>query len=115
MQTVRSSTPLEGVHVEPFGVGTSEVWLFADIREVEEDGATYWEAGTVNGIVSGIPTVEEVEADFDAYWEAFERAPMTDKERIDEVSAIVEQTQAQVLYTAIMTDTYLDDVEDDDE
>ena len=93
-----SATPLERVHVEAIGVNVSEVWLYDNIREVEEDGATYWEADSANGIVTGVPTTEEVTVDFDLYWEQFEQASMTDRE-------LLEHIQAQVWFTAVMTDT----------
>lgn len=100
-----SATPLERVHVEAIGANVSEVWLYDNIEEVTEGEATYYEADTVNGIVTGNPTVEEVEADFDVYWQMFERASMTDKERIAEAYAIAERALAQADFTAIMTDT----------
>ena len=102
MQRTRSATELSSVHVEDLGNGCSEVWLYDDIAEtlVEDDNGSqvFWEAYAVSGIVPGVPSEEEVEADFAEWWERLEEASLTADERF-------EKLEAQVLFTALMTDT----------
>lgn len=92
-----SATPLERVVVEPNG-GGSEVWLRKDMAEFVDDGQKMYAAWEVNAIIDSAPTPDEVESDFDGWWEKVEELSMSDSERI-------EKLEAQVLFTAIMTDT----------
>ena len=102
MQSISSATPLEAVQVEPNGYGGADVWLHDNVVEtfVEDGdgGQAYWMADEVHGVVAGIPTAGEIEEDFDAWWERFEEESLTDAERF-------ERLEAQVLFTALMTDT----------
>lgn len=98
MQITKSATELDPVLVEPNGSGGADVWLRRNIAETEEDGQTMWEAEETHGTVTGVPGAEEIEADFDGYWSRFEEAGLSTAE-------VMERIQAQVLYTALMTDT----------
>ena len=109
MQHTQSATELSTVLVEPLGAGAN-VWLRQNITTVEIDlgdglSQTMWEADEVSGTVGWVPTAEEIEEDFDAWWDTFERAQMTDSERIQEAYDLAEQAAAQAWFTAVMTDT----------
>lgn len=109
MYRTQSSTELTSVQIEPIGPGAN-VWLRQNIETVEVDlgdglSQTMWEADEVSGFVDRVPTVEEIEEDFDAWWDTFERAQMTDSERIQEAYDLAEQAAAQAWFTAVMTDT----------
>ena len=109
MQHTQSATELSAVLVEPLGAGAN-VWLRRNITTVEIDlgdglSQTMWEADEVSGNVGWVPTTEEIEEDFDTWWETFERAQMTDSERIQEAYDLAEQAAAQAWFTAVMTDT----------
>ena len=93
-----SATRMEPVHIEPNGYGGSEVWLRRGMTEFDEDGQTMHAAWEVNAVVDSTPTVGEVESDFDGWWERVEELSMSEAEKI-------EKLQAQVLFTALMTDT----------
>lgn len=95
-QTV-SATPLGRVHIEHRGCGC-EIWLRDNIGEFDEDGQVMYFADEVNAVIGVSPTEEEVEADFESWWERIEEASMSDSEKF-------EKLQAQVLFTALMTDT----------
>lgn len=100
MQHTRSATELAPVLVEPNGSGGADVWLRANIMEMaEEDGSqVFWHADEVHGVVPGIPSEDEVEADFDGWWERLEEASLTAEDKLGKL-------EAQVLFTALMTDT----------
>ena len=102
MHTVRSATELSSVHVEDLGNGCSEVWLYDNIAEtlVEDESGSqvFWEADCVNAVVPGTPTPEEVDDDFEGWWDRLEEASLTAEDRF-------EKLEAQVLFTALMTDT----------
>ena len=103
MQTVRSATPIEPIVIEPNGFGGADVWLYADIMEVTDDDEngtqTFWDAADcIHGTVQGIPTAEEIEESFDEWWERLAEQSITEADRLDKL-------EAQVLYTALMTDT----------
>lgn len=98
MRYTVSATPIEPIQVEPNGRGGAEVWLRTDIFEHEEDGQTMYAAWEANAIVDSVPTVAEIESDFDGWLERLEELSMSDSEKL-------EKLQAQVLFTALMTDT----------
>lgn len=98
MQVTRSATVLSPVLVEPNGSGGADVWLRRNIVQTDEDGQEMWDAEEVHGIVSGVPEESEIADDFETWWSRFEEAELTTVE-------ILERVQAQVLYTALMTDT----------
>lgn len=109
MYRTQSATELTSVQIEPIGPGAN-VWLRKNIETVEVDlgdglSQTMWEADEVSGFVDRVPTVEGIEEDFDAWWDTFERAQMTDSERIQEAYDLAEQAAAQAWFTAVMTDT----------
>lgn len=114
MRHTQSATELDAVLIEPEGPGV-RAWLRRDIAEVEvelDDGGTQtmWEADEVEGTFDRPVTAEEVEEDFDAIWDAFEREAMTMPERIDESYHLAERAAAQADFTAIMTDTLIEEV-----
>lgn len=95
----RSATPLARVQVEQNSSGGAWVWLRDEVLEVEEDGQVFWETfGEVSALVVPAPTVDEIEADFEGWYETVEEMSMSDDEKI-------EKLRAQVLFTALMTDT----------
>ena len=98
MHCTISATPLESVHVESVGQVCSEVWLRKNITEFIEDGQTMYCADETSAIIGGKPTAAEIEPDFETWWERVEEASMSDSEKF-------EKLQAQVLFTALMTDT----------
>lgn len=102
MHQTRSATPLEPVLIEPIGPNTSHVWLRDSILEVlvEDDNGSqrFWDAAEVDADIAGAPSEEEIEADFDEWWERVEEVSLTDAEKL-------EKLEAQVLFTALMTDT----------
>lgn len=93
-----STTPIEPVHIEPNGYGGSEVWLRKDMTEFIEDGQTMHAAWEVNALIDSVPTADEIESDFESWFERIGEQSMSDAERL-------EKLEAQVLFTAIMTDT----------
>lgn len=109
MQHTQSATELTAVLVEPLGAGAS-VWLRKNIETIDVDlgdglSQTMWEADEVSGTIDWVPTAQEIEEDFDTWWETFERAQMTDSEKIQEAYDLAEQAAAQAWFTAVMTDT----------
>lgn len=103
MHYTRSAIPLARVKVEQIGPSSSEVWLRKDIVEASEEVAdgvtqTFYDAYEVNGVVAGVPAAADIEAEFDAWWDDLEEASLTDAEKFDRL-------EAQVLFTALMTDT----------
>ncbi|MBQ9042697.1 MAG: hypothetical protein IJ111_07770 [Eggerthellaceae bacterium] len=102
MRRIRSATELSAVHVEDLGNGCSEVWLYDNIAEtlVEDEygSQVFWDADSVNAVVAGVPSEDEIEAAFEDWWNRLEEASLTDAERF-------EKLEAQVLFTALMTDT----------
>jgi len=102
MIIARSATPIERIQIEPNGMGGSDVWLHRAIADaaVEDANGTqvFQEAEEVHGTVQGIPTAEEIGESFDEWWDALEEASLTDAERF-------ERLEAQVLFTALMTET----------
>lgn len=109
MQHTQSATELDAVLVEQVGP-VANVWLRKNIETVDvglDDGntQTMWEADEVAGTVPASVTEQEIEDDFDFWWETFERASMTDQQRIQEAYDMAEQAAAQAWYTAVMTDT----------
>ncbi len=73
----------------------------------EPDGSSqeFWIADEVCGMVDHVPEVAEIEDDFDGWWDAFERAAMTDEEKIREAYDLAERAAAQAWFTAVITDT----------
>ena len=99
MHETRSATELTPVLVEPRGIASADVWLRADIMEdVDDEGGHYWVAHEVHGVVAGVPDAGEIEADFDAWWDRLEEASLSDADKF-------EKLRAQVMFTALMTDT----------
>ena len=93
-----SATPIEPVHVEPNGRGGSEVWLRREITEFQEDGQAMYAAQEAHALIDSMPTAGEIESDFEEWWERVEELSLSDAERF-------EKLRAQVLFTALMTDT----------
>lgn len=102
MHITVSATELQPVQLSVTPSG-ADVWLRKNIEHDEEENQ--WTADEVCGRVAHGISVEEIEADFDYYWELFERDAMSERE-------ILERIEAQVWFTALMTDTEIDDDQD---
>ncbi len=103
-QTI-SSAPPDAVTVEARpGGAASDVWLRKNIERDaaghgEDDGAAVesWRADEVHFVSAGAPTADEVAASFDELWEAHEADGMTDSERLAQLRAALEDTNAALL------------------
>lgn len=114
MQRTQSATELAPVLVEEDGP-IAHVWLRRNIATVEvetEPGETQtmWQADEVEGMVYTPVTAEQIEDDFDLWWETFEQDAKTIPELLQEAYALAERAQAQAEFSAIMTDTLIEEV-----
>ena len=75
-----------------------DVWLNRNIEHVDDE----WTADGTSGKVPHGISADEIANNFDYYWEKFEQEAMSERE-------IIEKMQAQVWFTAVMTDTYIGD------
>ena len=102
MHQTCSATPLAPILVEPNGFGGADVWMRDNILEVAEEVEggiqVFYVADEVHALVAEPPTIDEIEDNFDEWWERIEEASLTDAEKL-------EKLEAQVLFTALMTDT----------
>lgn len=98
----RSNVEPAPVSIASVDEWTTEVWLHDNVSYVESEEGNYWEADYVHGIVVGKPTVEQIAEDYDYWWEKLEQMEINDHARISKL-------EAQVLYTAVMTDTYMEE------
>ncbi len=94
--------------------GQSEVWLRKNIELVESESTEdmesyqYWTADETSGILPYTISFSEVEENFDELWESFNLKKMTDRQLAEKTLELTQMVQAQIDFTALMTDTVIE-------
>ena len=93
--------------------GKSEVWLRRNIDWVEVDDGElgnyeYYTAEEVHGNLPYTVTYDEIEENFDEFWDQFDYSGLSDRQLTERVLELTQTVQAQIDFTAIMTDTVIE-------
>lgn len=91
----------------------SEIWLrqnieFVETEDPEGNPYSYWTADEVSGTLKQNVSYEDVEENFDEYWELLSFQKLTDRELAENVLELTQLVQAQIDFTALMTDTVIE-------